>query len=127
MSWDIIVDETEWWDRVAAAVDLLERRPGLSRLALLAAGRAVAVVTDRPVWTEPRTEEPPRVTAYVFDGAAGDEVVRRITQLPDETPADLLSRPVKVFCPDLNSLVCINEPSAGLDALVRRLAEREGA
>jgi hypothetical protein len=99
-----IVTETEWWDRIAMAVD---------RLAVLPGTRARAI--------------PPEalsgVTAHVFDDVRDVETLRRLTQMPDETPSDMLRRPFAVYCPDMKSFVSVNDPSTPLEAHLKILEE----
>lgn len=98
----VIVTETEWWDRIAMAVD---------RLAALA---------PRPGTAGPL---PGGVTAHVYDDVKDTETLRRLTQMPDETPSDLLRLPFAVYCPDMNGFVSVNDPDTPLEAHLQRLKE----
>ena len=96
----LIVTETEWWDRVAMAVDLLLRR-----------GSAKPVTAGD-------------ATAYIFQDVRDPEILRRLNQMPDETPLDLLVQPIAVYCPEMRSLVSVNDPSTPLEEHLKKL---EGA
>lgn len=96
-----VVSETEWWDRIAMALDRLTARSAAQR-------RDVGTLPDG-------------VTAYVFDGITDVETLRRLTQMPDETPTDLLILPFSVYCPEMNSFVSVNDPETPLEEHLRRL------
>ena len=55
---------------------------------------------------------PPGVTAYVFDGIRDVEILRRLTQMPDETPLDMM---------EMSSLVVVNDPATPLKEHLHRL------
>lgn len=96
------VTEIEWWDRVAMALDRLSAGSGAHRRdvkALLPAG----------------------VEAHVYEGIRDVETLRRITQMPDETPSDLLILPFNLYCLDMNSFVSINDPDTPMEEHLRRL------
>jgi hypothetical protein len=110
---------------VAAAVDLLVRKPGVNR-------RVVAVAGQTVEWIGPEGSGPPAAsgegrgssdaTAYVFDDLGDREILRRLNQMPDETPMDLLRLPFAIYCRDVRSLVSINQPAASLEEHLRKLA-----
>lgn len=96
------VTEIEWWDRVAMALDRLSLRSDARRRdvkALLPAG----------------------VEAYVYEEVRDVETLRRITQMPDETPSDLLILPFSLYCLEMNSFVSINDPDTSVGEHLRRL------
>jgi hypothetical protein len=98
----VTVTETEWWDRIAMAADLLAVRAHPRDLG----GRL-----------------PPGVSAAVYDQVEDVEALRRLTQLPDETPMDLLVLPFSVYCPEMRSFVSVNDPGTTLEEHLRRLEE----
>lgn len=117
----ITVDETEWWDRIAAAVDMLVRLPQARRGAVRSGGKAVQVIGD-PDWPrEPSPNAAGAVTAYVFRSVRDAEILRRLTQLPDETTLDNLMEPLAVYCIEMNSFVSVNDPLTPLEEHLARL------
>jgi hypothetical protein len=119
-----VVTETEWWDRIAVAVELLEKLPGAARRRVEAAGRSVQWVGDGPVPGAPAADaRPADATAYVFPSLKNVEILRRITQMPDETPLDMLAVPFAVYCPDMAAFVAVNMPEVPLEEHLKRLEE----
>lgn len=118
----ITVDETEWWDRIAAAVDMLVRLPEARRGTARAGGKAVRVIGD-PDWPLDPSRDPAAgaVNAYVFRSVRNAEILRRLTQLPDETTLDNLMEPLAVYCAEMNSFVSVNDPLTPLEEHLERL------
>jgi hypothetical protein len=122
---EVYVGETEWWDRIAAAVEALERRAGVRRRFVRVGERAIEIVDDGqvliPTGTEAERPGGRAVTAYVFPRLKDTEILRRLTQLPDETPMDNLLRPFAVYCPEMESFVSVNDLETSLEQHLKKL------
>jgi len=120
---EYIVTETEWWDRVAMAVDMLEKSINVQRKKLIVAGQTVEWVGNHfkefvaafQGLTEASASSSVDVTAFMYDGIESSEILRRLNQMPDETPRDLLILPFSIYCPELKSFVSINDFSVSLE------------
>jgi hypothetical protein len=123
----ITVDETGWWDRIAAAADMLAARPDARRGSAVAGGRTLQIIGNRAPRTAPETAPADSVAAYIFHGVRDTEVLRRLTQMPDETPFDLLAGPVAVYCPDLKCFVSVNDEDTALEEHLENLGKDFGS
>jgi hypothetical protein len=121
-----VIDELEWWDRTAPALDILLQRPGLHRAVINAGGRTVDWTGDAPPPAGATPAAPgaaPEATAYLFHHLQDPEGLRRLNQLPDDLPLDLLARPFALYCPDMKSFVCVNAPEVPLEEHLQKLKE----
>ncbi|MGQ0644175.1 MAG: hypothetical protein ACT4O3_01625 [Elusimicrobiota bacterium] len=125
MSRALYADETQWWDGPAMAVDMLLKRPGVRRAKLAAARGAVDWAGDAEAPALPAASGAAAYTVYAFAGLRDVEILRRLNQMPDETPLDLLSQPFAVYCPDIKTLVTVNDPDFSLEEGLERLERRE--
>ena len=117
-----VISEMEWWDRVAMALDLLAARQKLSPRPCLFEGENVGITSNRqdiPFQSRP-SGGPTRASAYFFSDLRDSEILRRLTQMPDETFLDLLTAPFLIHCPEMKSLVSVNHP---VDAWAPQLKE----
>ena len=121
MSREYFISELEWWDRVAMALELLERKPGTQQGVVTIGPESVAWVGNgvppKP-FVEGKTAE---VTAYVFGEVRDAEILRRLNQMPDETPLDLLMEPFSFYCPEVRSFVSVNAPEVSLERHLEKL------
>jgi hypothetical protein len=122
---DIFIDETEWWDRLAVTVDMMERLPGVKKWDAPAFGKTVRWIGDGtpPAGATPAGAASPAATVYAFPSLTIVEILRRVTQMPDETPLDMLAVPFAVYCRDMKSVVSVNDPSTPLEAHLKTLEE----
>jgi hypothetical protein len=121
---ETVIDEIEWWDRVAMAVDMLLKRSGAQRRKFLAGETRVEWIgNDASLFSgrETISDGAPDLTAYVFSGVQDVEILRRLNQMPDETPLDLLAQPFSLYCPEMNSFVSINNSSVSLEEHVAKM------
>jgi len=120
---EYIVTETEWWDRVGMAVDMLEKLSNVQRKKLIVAGQTVEWVGNHfkefvaafQGLKEASVSSPVDVTAFIFGGIENSEILRRLNEMPDETPLDMLILPFSIYCPELKSFVSVNDFSVSLE------------
>lgn len=128
---DYVIDETEWWDRAAVAVDMLLKKEGVRRRETQAGGRAVRVYTNVPaagdISADPGRTAEPDVTAYLFQGLRDAEILRRLNQMPDETPLDLLMAAFAIYCPEMKSFISVNDPAVPLEEHLKKMDAAKGA
>ncbi len=120
---EVFLDETEWWDRVAMSLELLEKKYGAKKTLLRVGDRTVQWVGNCPppgssVVEKPRAAE---ATAYLFRDVADVEILRRLSQMPDESEIELLVRPFVFYCPETASFVGINLPGLPLEEMLPKL------
>lgn len=121
---EYMVSETQWWDNVAMALDLALERVNLQNVKVMALGQVVDCRTDA---VQPAPAAPPEAPATVFAWLLNElrdrEILRRLNQMPDETPMDLLILPFAIYCPENMSFVSVNNPSVTLEEHLRKLIQ----
>jgi hypothetical protein len=117
---EIVVDETEWWDRLAMAVELIEKKSAVKKGVVTVGDESVSLITDRAADFE-LSAPPAAATIYFLEHLEDSEILRRMSQMPDETPKDLLMRPMAFYCPEEKTAVCVNSPGTALTYLLAQL------
>lgn len=125
---EVFIDETEWWDRVAMSLDLLEKKFGAKKVLVRSGDRTVQWVGNCPPPQGLAVEKPRAAdaTAYVFKEVSDVEILRRLSQMPDESEIELLVRPFIFYCPETVSLVGINLPEMPLADMLKKLFHNKG-
>lgn len=102
------------------AVELLIKKSGAGRVRCLVGVRVVECVGNASP-SAASSDGPVAVTGYLFKDISDSEILRRLTQMPDETPSDMLVEPFDIYCPEMNSFVSINNPAVSLETHLSRL------